>query len=538
MSTKKKYVNEDIDGYKEENQSPLAPAWLFSGKQNEGKFLKGGPNGFVVWGSGGGQGGTTNYNELDNKPQINGTELIGNISLAYVKTASISNEGKTLNLINQDNVRLQFTPYLESFIKNAVVEGTKLTLTKVAANQPDTTIVFEINVEQIKNSIIDEINTFIQSNYYTKTEINALLQNYFTKNEILDSFYTKSQINGSFYTKSAVDDKTSSEQHYLKNKAQLKQGEYIQLTKDDANKTITIAQSVKPDPEAPTTGIIFKDDAMNDYVILNQNDVFDSRSEGDSHDRPIAGRYAYSGESYSSPRVLFNPSNPIIVNSDVLNQAKNNDTLGFFKDCPNLNTPIDLSQTTKYYGWDETGMNFLYGCIKFNSTIKFNGLIEKIHWNFMYNCEKFNNLLIDLFTPNLKAISKNFMEICSELAQDFDFSNTGLNDGKINLTNFMYRCDKMGGHTITLGTAGLSMLKKLNYTVNEFSDIYKCFASSISGSSLATDGINLISSNATAEQAHDFVAQDENGNTVKPLQSSITNPFKKLKVNGEVVEGA
>ena len=531
MSTKKKYVNEDIDGYKEENQSPLAPAWLFSGKQNEGKFLKGGPNGFVVWGSGGGSGGTMNYNELTNKPQLNGIELIGNVSLTYVKKASLSNEGKTLNLIDQDNVELQFTPYLESFIKNAVVEGTKLTLTKVAANQ-ETTIVFEINVEQIKNSIIDEINTFLQNNYYTKAEINALLQNYFTKNEILDSFYTKSQINGSFYTKSAVDDKTSSEQHYLKNKAQLKQGEYIQLTKDDNNKTITIAQSVKPDPEAPTTGIIFKDDVMNDYVVLNQNDVFDPEIQ------TIGGTYAYSGESYSSPKVLFNPSNPIIVNSDVLNQAKNNDALGFFMNCSNLNTPIDLSQTTKYNGWDETGKNFLYGCIKFNSTIKFNGLIKKIHQNFMYNCEKFNNLLIDLFTPNLEAISNSFMVSCSELSQDFDFSGTGLGTGKINIVNFMFNCNKMGGHTITLGIHGLNMLKKMNYTVNEFSDIYKCFASSISGSSLATDGINLISSNTSATEAHDFVAQDENGNTVKPLQSSITNPFKKLKVNGVVVEGA
>ena len=156
----------------------------------------------------------------------------------------------------------------------------------------------------------------------------------------------------------------------------------------------------------------------------------------------------------------------------------------------------------------------------------------------MNNCEEFNNLFIDLFTSNLKAISGNFMESCSELAQDFDFSNTGLTTGKINLVNLMYNCNKMGGHVIDVGNAGLSILKKTNYTVNEFSEIYKCFASSLSGTSLSTDGINLIGSNMDATQAHNWEAQDENGNTVKPLQSSITNPFKTFKINGVIVEGA
>ena len=144
----------------------------------------------------------------------------------------------------------------------------------------------------------------------------------------------------------------------------------------------------------------------------------------------------------------------------------------------------------------------MYGCINFNSTIKFNGIIEKISKKFMNNCEEFNNQLIDLFTPNLKAISRNFMDSCSELSQDFDFSNTGLANGKINLVNFLYNCNKMGGHTIDLGNAGLTMLKKQNYTIDEFSGIYKCFASSLSGTSLSTDGINLVGSNMDATQAH------------------------------------
>lgn len=38
----------------------------------------------LAGGSGGGESGTTNYNQLSNKPSINGTTLQGNISLASI----------------------------------------------------------------------------------------------------------------------------------------------------------------------------------------------------------------------------------------------------------------------------------------------------------------------------------------------------------------------------------------------------------------------------------------------------------------------
>ena len=425
--------------------------------------------------------GTTNYNDLTNKPRINGQELIGNTDLNN-------------------------TYYTKQEINNSFY--TKSNMSTLYYNKDA--------VDSMISGLTERIDT---------------LQDYIDQ-KLTDDFYSKTDIDNKIIViNNNINSKTNKEAIYTQNKAIIKQGEYIQLTKDDANKTITIAQSLRPDPEAPITGVVFKDDTVNDYVILNQNDIFDPTAQ------TINGTYAHLEGSVTYQKTEFNPLNPIIVNSDVLNQAKTNGSLSFFNRCTTLNTPIDLSQTTKANGWDDTGLNFLLGCTNFNSTIRFNGLIEKISYNFMYGCSKFNNLLIDLFTPNLKLISKNFMEFCAELAQDFDFSNTGLTTGKINLVNFMYQCYKMGGHTINLGNAGLDdIFKKTNYTTGEFSDIDKCFATLNGSSSLATTGINLISSNATAAQAHDWEATDENQNTYKPLQSSTESLFKKIFVNGVEVQ--
>ena len=511
-NTKKKYVNEDIDGYKEENQSPLAPAWLFSGKQNEGKVLKGGPNGFVVWGSGG-SGGTTDYDLLENKPQLNGTELIGNTILTY---NNLTNKPQLNGVELAGNITF---PY----VKTASVNGNTLILTLVDSNE-EVTLNLEINIESIKNAVLAEVAT-----------------QYFNKQEILDSFYTKSQINDSFYTKSAVDDKTSSEQHYLKNKAQLKQGEYIQLTKDDANKTITIAQSLKPDPEAPTTGIVFKDDTMNDYVILNNDDVFDPTHT------TINGTYANSEGSYSSPRTLFNPQNKIIVNADVPNLAKNNGSLGFFGDCLALNTPIDLSMASTNLpisgvNWDTTGYFFLRNCISFNSTITFNQKITKIQKSFMIGCTNFNNQLIDLFTPSLKEIDMNFMQTCHNFAQDLDFSNTSLNVGstgynKIVLINFMRDCNNMGNHSINLGNKGLNCFKQNGYATSVMSGVARSLTTENESSPAYVNGINFICYNATAQDFYDFIVTSQDGTAqVVVFRKSADSPFRKILVNNVEVQ--
>ena len=519
MSTKKKYVNEDIDGYKEENQSPLAPAWLFSGKQNEGKVLKGGPNGFVVWGSGG-SGGTTDYDKLDNKPQLNGEELIGNTILTY---NNLTNKPQLNGVELAGNITF---PY----VKTASVSGNTLTLTLIDSNQEETSLNFEINIELIKNAVLAEI----ANDYYTKDAVNNQMRNLQTS---LMS-YTNEKTSE---LQSLINQKTSAEEHYLKNKAQLKQGEYIQLTKDDANKTITIAQSLKPDPEAPTTGIVFKDDAANDYVILNLYDVFDK-----SHPT-ISGTYAHSEGSYSSPRTLFNPQNKIIVNSDVPNLAKNNDSLGFFGDCAALNVPIDLSMASTNLSdptqnWNTTGFNFLSNCISFNSTITFNQKIEKIQQNFMDGCTNFNNQFIDLFTQSLKEISMNFMQNCYNFGQNLDFSNTSLNVGnsgynKIVLINFMWNCYKMGNHSINLGNKGLDCFKKTGYQTSHIDNAANSLATNNESSPAYVNGINFICYNHTAQDFYNFTISDtETTQVVAVFRKMIYPPYKKILVNNVEVQ--
>ena len=482
MSIKKKYVNEDIDGYKKENQSPLAPAWLFSGKQNEGKVLTGGPDGFVVWGSGG-SGGTTDYELLENKPQINGQELVGNTDLNN-------------------------TYYTKQDINNSFY--TKSNMSTLYYNKTDVDTIVDNLTQQITN-----LQQFIQQ-------------------KLTDEYYTKTNIDNKItIINNNIDSKTNKDAIYTQNKAIIKQGEYIQLTKDDANKTITVAQSLRPDPEAPTSGIVFKDDAMNDYVILNIYDVF-TPSEP-----TISGTYAYSGESYSVPRSHFNPQNKIIVNSDVPNLAKNNTSLCFFGDCISLNTPIDLSMTAtnlieSNLNWDTTGTFFLSNCISFNSTITFNKKIVKIQKSFMIGCTAFNNQLIDLFTPSLKEIDMNFMQNCYNFAKNLDFNNTSLDSNEFNkivMINFMRNCNNMGGHSIILGNKGLDCIKKDGYTTSTMSGVERSLTTENELSPVYVRGINFICYNATAQDFYNCVISDNSQQQVFVFRKSTTSPFKKILVN-------
>lgn len=442
-----------------------------------------------------GPGGTTNYNDLTNKPQINGQELVGNTDLNN-------------------------TYYTKQDINNSFY--TKSNMSTLFYNKDE--------VDTLVNNLQQFIEQKLTDEYYTKNVIDSKLTNITNQISQLRTNLT-----------SLINEKTSAEEHYLKNKAQLKQGEYIQLTKDDANKTITIAQSLRPDPEAPTTGIVFKDDAANDYVILNINDVFDPTIQ------TISGTYAHLDESYSSPKTMFNPQNKIIVNADVPNLAKSNNSLGFFMGCAALNTPIDLSLAATNLldptqNWNTTGFNFLSNCVNFNSTITFNQKIEKIQQNFMDGCTNFNNQFIDLFTPSLKEISMNFMQNCYNFAQNLDFSNTSLNIGssgynKIVLINFMWNCNKMGNHSINLGSKGLDCFKKTGYPTNYIGDAHKSLATENETSPAYVNGINLICYNHTAEDFYNFTISDtEAEHYIAVFRKLISSPYKKILVNGVEVQ--
>jgi hypothetical protein len=66
------------------------------------------------------------------------------------------------------------------------------------------------------------------------------------------------------YNKAEVDAKVSQDSLYLKLKDILKQGEFIQLDKNDLSKTITINQTDTPIPPQPTTGIICYNETNNE----------------------------------------------------------------------------------------------------------------------------------------------------------------------------------------------------------------------------------------------------------------------------------
>lgn len=75
------------------------------GTENAGKVLGIGSDGMVtpVEGTGGGSGGTTNYNDLANKPQINGVELSGNKTSDDLGISGMTEEQKEqLNQNTQD----------------------------------------------------------------------------------------------------------------------------------------------------------------------------------------------------------------------------------------------------------------------------------------------------------------------------------------------------------------------------------------------------------------------------------------------------
>lgn len=440
---------------------------------------------------GGSTPGTTNYNDLTNKPQINGQELVGNTDLNN-------------------------TYYTKQDINNSFY--TKSNMSTLFYNKEEVDTIVDNLTQQITN-----LQQFIQQ-------------------KLTDEYYTKTEIDNKVTTiNTNIDTKTNKEAIYTQNKAIMKQGEYIQLTKDDANKTITIAQSLRPDPEAPTTGIVFKDDVANDYVMLNINDVFDKTQS------TISGTYAHLGDSYSSPRTLFNPQNKIIVNADVPNLAKDNDALGFFGDCPALNVPIDLSLASTNFplstqNWNTTGFNFLSNCISFNSTITFNQKIEKIQQKFMDGCTNFDNQFIDLFTPSLKEISMNFMQNCYNFAQDLDFTNTNLNSGtsgynKIVLINFMWNCYKMGNRSINLGSKGLDCFKKTGYSTSFIDNAKNSLATNNEASSVYVNGINFICYNHTTQDFYNFSISDTDATqNIFVFRKSTVSPFKKILVNNIEVQ--
>lgn len=520
MSTKKKYVNEDIDGYKEENQSPLAPAWLFSGKQNEGKVLKGGPNGFVVWGSGG-SGGTTDYDKLDNKPQLNGTELIGNTILTY---NNLTNKPQLNGVELAGNITF---PY----VKTASISGNTLTLALIDSNQQETSLNFEIDIEPIKNAVLAEI----ANDYYKKDVIDSKLAN--INNQISQlRINLTSLINEKTSTlESLINQKTSPEEHYLKNKSQLIEGENMTLIMNDNQQTITFNATNAPEPPEPTAdGIYSFNTTKKIYHKYDLSTIFATSGdikycEGDQYNN-FPNEY-----DKTIARQIFNE--PIFfIFKNIDETTTNNMFINCLANCQEFNQSLDFSDVSNL---TVIGQGFLYGCVKFNSTITFKpNKIISIGNDFMFGCEKFNNNLNNLFTPALQEIRKNFLMDCHEFNQNLDFSNITCNGesgyNKIMLIGFMSNCFNFAQGKIIMGNKTTSIFKQSGYNSDMIQGMLgSCSAIDTSEAPCYQIGFHFEGTQISKTILDSFVISTTDGNTVNVFQNNNEGPYyKKIVVNG------
>lgn len=362
MAVKKHtYINTDKDGFIKENRSPLSPPWMLSGLQNKGKVLVGGEDGFVEWGLGsGGSGGTTNYELLENKPKINGIELIGNVAINYIKNADITPDGKTLVLTKENGEVFNFTPH--------------------------------------------------ENETYTKAEIDAKI------NEVIN------QVIYSHYTKQQIDEKLSNNNLYLKLKDILLQGSYIQLDKNDLSKTITINQTEQPIPEHPISGIYCYGAQYNEWIQLDPATVFNASDDIEGQGM-TTGRYYTFPRQIFNEQVYVKSNVPVgpnfLANCPMYNKPIDlSETLwtftgaGFLYGCKSFNNKLKFNNLIATIGDD-----FMVHCEAFDQQIVslFTPNLAIIGKSFMSDCYSFKKVIDLTFCTSLQRVSTSFMYNCKNM---------------------------------------------------------------------------------------------------------------------------
>ena len=484
MSVKKQpYVNENKDGFKKENQSPLSPPWMLSGKQNEGKVLVGGKNGFVEWGEGGGSGGTDNYNLLNNKPRLNGVELIGDTTLNYLANAVISADNKSLTLNDNTGQSKTFTPpTIDAYTKQEV----------------------DNLLNQIRGDITALTNT-LNNDYYTKTNIDA---------KVIELNNT-------------INSKTSDAAHYAKNKLQLLGSENITLDKNDTLKTIKIEYSATPVPPEPAfDGIFSWDQSRNRWIMYNPDDLFIN-----SQDQPI-NYYKLDSQS-SEPPEHFSwhgniPRNQFNVELKIIDQRKNfNGRTYFLAYCLSFNQPLNFLDCN----WDQIGSCFMQGCIAFNSNITFPPSIISVGNDFMKQCSAFNKTLQSLFeAPALRSISTSFLDSCYNFDTNINLSNVP-NDLRIDGRHFMSNCKKMFTTSrLQFGSKTLDQIKAM-FTFSNDDGVHHFLGVTDSTAQCYTDGIYIEASDLTKSDFNN-ISYDISGTAYYPFRNRTVSPYKKILVNG------
>ena len=131
-------------------------------------------------GGGGGTGG--DYNDLENKPSINGVTLSGNKTTSDLgisqptKTSQLTNDSNFVvdaNYVHTDN---NFTNALLSKL-NGIEDGAEVNLIeKITVNGVEQTISSKtVALTVMTNAVNDLVNYYTKSETYTKTEVNGLI---------------------------------------------------------------------------------------------------------------------------------------------------------------------------------------------------------------------------------------------------------------------------------------------------------------------------------------------------------------------------
>lgn len=131
-------------------------------------------------GGGGGTGG--DYNDLENKPSINGVTLSGNKTTSDLgisqptKTSQLTNDSNFVvdaNYVHTDN---NFTNALLSKL-NGIEDGAEVNLIeKITVNGVEQTVSSKtVALTVMTNAVNDLVNYYTKSETYTKTEVNGLI---------------------------------------------------------------------------------------------------------------------------------------------------------------------------------------------------------------------------------------------------------------------------------------------------------------------------------------------------------------------------
>ena len=206
--------------------------------------------------SSGGTGGTTDYTDLENKPSINGVELIGN------KTSSdLGITANSLNVYTKNEVDSKITNATNNLVSQDYL-NTQLSLkadTTYVSNQ----LLTKADINDVYTK--EEIPSIIQSNTANKTDKSYVDNNLALKAD-KSTTYTKTEVD------SAIDVATSGIDTKLATKANVSDV----YTKTDTDEKISEAISGKADTAYVNTQLALKADKSDTYTKKEIDEKLDN----------------------------------------------------------------------------------------------------------------------------------------------------------------------------------------------------------------------------------------------------------------------